>query len=276
MLEFIKLFLEALFGTKKETVVVAEIKTYGLIKYDSKNAEAVKYAKKRLNAHGFGPLDESNPNFLGQMQLKVKAFQKAKGLSSDGEIGPKTWAELNKEPVKVEVPPNDIASMLISRANSQVGVRESGDNNKGKEVEEFQKVVDGKAQGEAWCMAFMQWVSKKTCDQLNVKNPLYPTEHCYTLWNNTPEKYRLSKPKKGAVMIQVTKTKGKYNGHTGICTGGFHADGKNFSTIEGNTNGAGSSEGDGVYKKTRSIDGSSSMTVKGFVDLPRMIEDLMK
>ena len=79
---------------------MAETKVYGLIKYDSKNAEAVKYAKKRLNAHGFGPLDESNPNFLGQMLLKVKAFQKVKGLSSDGEIRPKTWAELNKEPVK--------------------------------------------------------------------------------------------------------------------------------------------------------------------------------
>lgn len=102
MLDFIKLFLEALFGTKKEKVVVAEAKVYDLIKYDSKNAEAVKYAKKRLNAHGFGPLDESNPNFLGMMQLKVKAFQKAKGLSSDGEIGPKTWAELNKEPVKFD------------------------------------------------------------------------------------------------------------------------------------------------------------------------------
>ena len=99
MLEFIKLFLEALFGTKKEKIVVEEIKTYGLIKYDSKNAEAIKYAKKRLNTHGFGPLDESNPNFLGQMQLKVKAFQKAKGLSSDGEIGPKTWVELEKDPI---------------------------------------------------------------------------------------------------------------------------------------------------------------------------------
>ena len=123
---------------------MAETKVYGLIKYNSSNGEAVKYAKKRLNAHGFGPLDESNPNFLGQMQLKVKAFQKAKGLSSDGEVGPKTWAELNKEPVKSEAPSNDIASMLISRANSQVGVRESGGNNKGKEVEEFQKVVDGR------------------------------------------------------------------------------------------------------------------------------------
>lgn len=104
MLEFIKLFLEALFGTKKETVVVAETKTYGLTKYESKDAEAVKYAKKRLNAHGFGPLNESNPNFLGQMELKVKAFQKAKGLTVDGKIGPKTWAELNKEPVKSETP----------------------------------------------------------------------------------------------------------------------------------------------------------------------------
>ena len=97
---FLDFFKELFEENKKEKVVVAEIKTYGLIKYNSKNAQAVKYAKKRLNAHGFGPLDEYNPNFLGQMLLKVKAFQKAKGLTSDGEIGPKTWAELNKEPVK--------------------------------------------------------------------------------------------------------------------------------------------------------------------------------
>ena len=64
MLDFIKLFLEALFGTKKETVVVAETKVYGLIKYDSKNAEAVKYAKKRLNAHVLGPITPSVLNPL--------------------------------------------------------------------------------------------------------------------------------------------------------------------------------------------------------------------
>lgn len=125
MLDFIKLFLEALFGTKKEEVVVAEIKTYGLIKYDSKNAEAVKYAKKRLNAHGFGPLDESNPNFLGQMQLKVKAFQKSKGLSSDGEIGPKTWVELNKEPVKSETPAPPAKLPWMVAARKMIGKKET-------------------------------------------------------------------------------------------------------------------------------------------------------
>lgn len=94
-IEFLKEFLE-----EKESPIMAEAKKYGLIKYGSTNVDAIKYAKKRLNLHGFGPLDESNPNFLGSMQLKVKAFQKSKGLSSDGEIGDKTWPELEKEPVK--------------------------------------------------------------------------------------------------------------------------------------------------------------------------------
>ncbi len=268
--EYFMQFFKELGEEKKETKVVATTLKKELLKYGSKNAELVKYAKKRLLAHGFGGLTLSNGNFLETMELTVKKFQKAKGLTADGVIGPKTWQALEEDVSNYVPPKTNIAQELILMAKSQVGVRENGFN-KGKMVEEFQKVVDGKAQSEAWCMAFMQWVIKKVCDQHGIKNPMYQSEHCYTVWNGTPEKYRLSKPKAGSIMIQVTKTKGKTNGHTGIVTGGISGD--NFSTVEGNTNGAGSSEGDGVYNKTRSIHGSSSMNVKGFIDIEQMILD---
>ena len=40
-----------------------------------------------------------------------------------------------------------------------------------------------------------------------------------------------------------------------------------FRTIEFNTDGTGSRDGDGVWKKTRSVDGSHSMRFLGFVDV---------
>jgi hypothetical protein len=45
-------------------------------------------------------------------------------------------------------------------------------------------------------------------------------------------------------------------------------DAEQFTTIEGNTgNGSGVvREGDGVYKRTRSINGAGTMVVMGFID----------
>lgn len=40
---------------------------------------------------------------------------------------------------------------LLEEARRWVGVREKGGNNRGPEVEKFQKAVDGRASGEAWC-----------------------------------------------------------------------------------------------------------------------------
>lgn len=102
MLEFLKILLERLFGTKVEEKKEETPMTYKLLKYGMKD-EQVKLLKKRLNLHGLGPsLDESNDSFGAKTQLAVKAFQKAKGLESDSVVFTKTWAELMKEPVKVE------------------------------------------------------------------------------------------------------------------------------------------------------------------------------
>ena len=48
---------------------------------------------------------------------------------------------------------NIIGSKLIEEAEKTLGITEHGGENCGAEVEEFQRTVDGRAQGEAWCMS---------------------------------------------------------------------------------------------------------------------------
>ena len=50
--------------------------------------------KKLLAENGFPGLKPKNRNFFGSTRLKVKAFQKAKGLTVDGKAGPQTITAL--------------------------------------------------------------------------------------------------------------------------------------------------------------------------------------
>lgn len=55
--------------------------------------EDVRWAQERLNRLGYN-CGTADGIFGSKTDKAVKAFQKAKGLSQDGDIGPKTWAEL--------------------------------------------------------------------------------------------------------------------------------------------------------------------------------------
>ncbi len=67
------------------------------------------------------------------------------------------------------------------------------------------------------------------------------------------------KPVVGAIVIW---SKTKTSGHGAIV---ISVNGNNFTTVEGNTNEAGSREGDRTLIKKRSLDTKSSMTILGFV-----------
>lgn len=170
-----------------------------------------------------------------------------------------------------------IVKMLIDRASTYIGVTEQGKDNCGKQVEEFQRAVDGKASAESWCMGFVQHCLKETLKKVEadpelkgkVKQSLFSTEHCLTAWNKTDPKYRLKKPEAGAIVIwqHVKNGKPTASGHTGIVTA-VTADGKSsIQTIEGNTGPGGAvvREGDGVYKKVRSQSGSATMKILGYI-----------
>lgn len=157
--------------------------------------------------------------------------------------------------------------LLIAEARKWVGVRETGWN-KGKEVEMFQKFVDGKAQGEAYCMAFVQYCVGQVERETLRKSWLFKSEHCLTTWTKTPLKARLKEPEPGSIVIwQYYTVKGVAtgSGHTGIVT--QIKNDISFLTIEGNT-GSGAEiirEGDGVWERERRIAKLGRFRLMGFL-----------
>lgn len=152
---------------------------------------------------------------------------------------------------------------LIDIAKKYIGVRERGGENRGSEVEMFQKAVDGKAHGEAWCMSFVQYCVKTTEKETGSKSKIFRSEGVLATWNNSPKELRLDKPEPGSIVIWRHGTSSQ--GHTGIVEK-VNRDGS-FVTIEGNT-GDGQGivrEGDGVYRRTRSMNNAGKMKIVGFL-----------
>jgi uncharacterized protein (TIGR02594 family) len=165
------------------------------------------------------------------------------------------------------MPPRDEANlMLVQEAMKYIGITEKGGENKGSEVEEFQKAVDGKASGEPWCAAFMMFCLQQTEDLTGLSSEVFRSEHCMTVWNRSPQHLRKEKPQSGCLVIW--QHAGGSSGHMGIVKQVLD-DGR-MITIEGNTGGSTSGseivrEGDGVFEKNRSISGSDKMKVAGFL-----------
>lgn len=157
--------------------------------------------------------------------------------------------------------------LLIESALSFVGTQEDGDNS-GALIQEFQKAVDGKAQKESWCLAFVQYCVKKIDETTGgEKTCLFPTEHVMTLWHKTCPEARLNKPIPGCLVLWQFWKDGQptSSGHVGIVT---QVTLNALITCEGNTSPSGEGiqrEGDGVYIKKRSLTGTSTMKVKGFL-----------
>ena len=162
--------------------------------------------------------------------------------------------------------------LLAYEASRWIGTKESGGDNKGQIVEMFQKATDGKAQGEAWCLAFAQFcINQVDClyDEMtlssNLRSQLKKTEHCLTLWNAS-EAVRSQTPQVGHLVIWQHHQNGKAtsSGHVGIIRE-VHAD--KVVTIEGNT-GDGTGivrEGDQVALRERPLKDVGSMKLLGFI-----------
>lgn len=129
---------------------------------------------------------------------------------------------------------------------SQVGIRELTGRNDGREVSAYLQSV-GLTEGHAWCAAFVYWCFS----QCGVKapcsgwSPMWFSDK-FTIYRRGVKNLHLV-PKPGDVGGIWYKDKQRI-AHVFF----IHAtEGNNFVTIEGNTNGAGSREGNGVYRKIR-------------------------
>ncbi len=156
----------------------------------------------------------------------------------------------------------NMLSELVNIARQYVGIHEVGPN-AGPEVEKFQLAVDGKAQGESWCMAFVQFCIMELERRVARRSNIFHSEHCLTVWNKSPLELRRTKPEPGYIVIW--RHGNTTSGHTGIVTNVI--DNIRFETIEGNTSDSNlvDRNGDGVYEKVRHLTHTGSMQVVGFL-----------
>lgn len=126
------------------------------------------------------------------------------------------------------------ADAAVHLAQEFIGVREIGGNNQGQIVKLFQSKI-GRAEGEPWCLSFLQWVIGVSARVRNFKNELYPTEHCVTLWQKTKMAHRVDIPMRGAIM--VLQRRGTTYGHVALIERvvEFSHNRVHLQTIEGNT-----------------------------------------
>lgn len=135
---------------------------------------------------------------------------------------------------------------VIGTAIAQSHVREASGNNDGIEVEKYLVSVNLK-KGNPWCAAFVSWCLQ----QVHIVNPKsgwspnwFPASKViYTRGNSihqaTPQ---------AADVFGIWFPERKRIAHVGFI---LQWSDKTSLTIEGNTNEAGSREGDGVYRKRR-------------------------
>ena len=213
----------------------------------------IKIAKTPLKLDGdFGPktLDA------------VKAFQLSEGTAADGIVGPETEKRMVQRYRGVQpgkrngTPPvsHDHASFGIVEtatqiALSQLQVREVPlGSNSGPAVDSYNRAARA-SKGSFWCMSFVYWCFVQASVRTHESNPMPRTAACDYLYDWAKGKHKLTRqPQRGDIFL----VKGGEYGHchTGIVTG---AQGGSVRTIEGNTNNDGSSNGIGVFARTRSV-----------------------
>lgn len=140
-----------------------------------------------------------------------------------------------------------VREKVIATYTAEIGVRETT-NNHGQRVEQYLKSVN-RLPGDAWCAAFVSWCLEESA-----------VANCQSGWSPSwhPKSKLIYRPSSGIHKMDprpgdvfgIWFIKLNRLAHTGFIDDWASND-KFCTTVEGNTNDAGSREGDGVYKKRR-------------------------
>jgi len=160
-------------------------------------------------------------------------------------------------------PASEIGRELVLEARRWIGVKERGGDNKGPEVEIFQRVVDGIARGEAWCACWVQMCMAMVSWREGALSLVHRSESVREIWEGTPVICRVGVPQPGDLILW---RKGETRqGHIEIVS--LVISKIVVEAISGNTGpGAGIvREGDGIYAKKRDLRGAGEMKLLGFI-----------
>jgi hypothetical protein len=234
--------------------------------------------QKRLNQVGCGPVQEDSV-FSAETFEAVELFQarsldfRGNPLEVDGKVGSMTWAALFRSEVPRSAAPaaNSLSEAVLAVAGGEVGVMEEPPgSNRGPKVDQFLAAVglDSRQGSFAWCAAFVYWCFRDASKRLAVVNPAVRTAGALDVWNQAgPKGFRRITCAEATArttlvqpgMIFVLSTGGGH-GHVGFVES---VSGVVLTTIEGNSNDAGSREGVGVFRRV----GRRVATInQGFVD----------
>jgi hypothetical protein len=140
--------------------------------------------------------------------------------------------------------PTDFASKMLEFAYAEVGARETpGQRNRGPQVDQYcRDIGHDPTKGDPWCVIFVAAMAKRAADFLGIKCPVPLVAGCWTVDQNSPPIVRTMTPTSGSIFLTLLHK------HCGLVTDAW--DDGTLSTCEGNTDPAGSAEGDGVYLRT--------------------------
>lgn len=159
----------------------------------------------------------------------------------------------------------DLAAGALAEAAARIGVKENQrTKNSGLEVDEYLRAV-GLGPGYAWCSAFVYYCSREAARNLHATTPVPRTAGALKMWALADAACRSQTPAVGAVIVL---DHGDGKGHVGFVEA-VHDDGS-ITSIEGNTNEAGSREGNAVarHSRWRPQDGKRGV-LKGYLDFSR-------
>lgn len=152
----------------------------------------------------------------------------------------------------------DLVSEIVRIAKAEVGVCEVGNTNCGERVDEYKAATWlSSKKGWPWCAAFVCWVIREALISSGVKQtktfkrPQTAGAWDFENWSIAQDSTTWMRREPAGDIVAGDIVMFTFS-HIGIAVSSPDKKG-NVKTVEGNTNTAGSREGNGVYLKTRSI-----------------------
>ncbi len=245
----------------------------------SQDQASVSAIQQRLVDVGCGPLDVDGTfgadTFAAVEHFQARSVDSAGApLTIDGRVGPSTWSVMfgdNTIPnVAKSKAPSALLKKVLAVASGEVGTMEvPPGSNRGPKVDVYVTTTGLDPAGQfPWCMCFVYFCFDAASTSLGTANPCFKTAGVLDEWNGAARvasaRRILPAEAQGQPSLVVPGTlfllrTSASTGHTGIIES---VRGNQLTTIEGNTNGGGSREGIGVFRRTTRTIGQISL---GFI-----------